>query len=316
MTLLTSILTILCAVTAVKEPLEVVTTTEMVADITKHVAGEHANVQALMGEGVDPHLYKPTAADAKVLLGADVIFYSGLMLEGRMADTFFKAARMGKVVYPVTELLDETYLLEPEEFEGHWDPHVWNDVAAWSKAVETVAEAFCEQDPDNSEAYKANAKTYQKELAELNAYAKKVLSSVPKDKRVLVTAHDAFNYFGRAYDVEVLGVQGLSTESEAGIDDVNTLVDVLVDRNVDAIFIESSVSDRNIKALIEGAKAKGHTVRIGGTLFSDAMGANGTYEGTYIGMIDHNVTIIAKSLGGSAPEKGLNGKLSFDHAGH
>ena len=316
MTLLTSILTILCAVSAVKEPLEVVTTTEMVADITKHVAGEHANVQALMGEGVDPHLYKPTAADAKVILGADVIFYSGLMLEGRMADTFFKAARMGKVVYPVTELLDETYLLEPEEFEGHWDPHVWNDVAAWSKAVETVAEAFCEQDPDNSEAYKANAKTYQKELAELNAYAKKVLSSVPKDKRVLVTAHDAFNYFGRAYDVEVLGVQGLSTESEAGIDDVNTLVDVLVDRNVDAVFIESSVSDRNIKALIEGAKAKGHTVRIGGTLFSDAMGANGTYEGTYIGMIDHNATIIAKSLGGSAPEKGLNGKLSFDHAGH
>ena len=296
MTLLTSILTILCAVTAVKEPLEVVTTTEMIADITKHVAGEHANVQALMGEGVDPHLYKPTAADAKVILGADVIFYSGLMLEGRMADTFFKAARMGKVVYPVTELLDETYLLEPEEFEGHWDPHVWNDVAAWSKAVETVAEAFCEQDPDNSEAYKANAKTYQKELAELNAYAKKVLSSVPKDKRVLVTAHDAFNYFGRAYDV--LGVQGLSTESEAGIDDVNTLVDVLVDRNVDAVFIESSVSDRNIKALIEGAKAKGHTVRIGGTLFSDAMGASGTYEGTYIGMIDHNITTIVKALGG------------------
>ncbi|MEE2820057.1 MAG: zinc ABC transporter substrate-binding protein [Planctomycetota bacterium] len=316
MTLITSILTVLCAVGAVKEPLEVVTTTEMVADITKHVAGEHANVQALMGEGVDPHLYKPTAADAKVILGADVIFYSGLMLEGRMADTFFKAARMGKVVYPVTELLDETYLLEPEEFEGHWDPHVWNDVAAWSKAVEAVAEAFCEQDPDNCEAYKANAKAYQKELAELNAYVQKVLSTIPKDKRVLVTAHDAFNYFGRAYDVEVLGVQGLSTESEAGIEDVNTLVDVLFDRNIDAVFIESSVSDRIIKALIEGAKAKGHTVRIGGTLFSDAMGASGTYEGTYIGMIDHNATIIAQSLGGSAPEKGLNGRLSFDHAGH
>lgn len=316
MTLITSILTVLCAVGTVKEPLEVVTTTEMVADITKHVAGEHANVQALMGEGVDPHLYKPNAADAKVILGADVIFYSGLMLEGRMADTFFKAARMGKVVYPVTELIDETYLLEPEEFEGHWDPHVWNDVAAWSKAVEVVAEAFCEQDPDNCEAYKANAKAYQKELAELNAYVQKVLSTIPKDKRVLVTAHDAFNYFGRAYDVEVLGVQGLSTESEAGIEDVNTLVDVLFDRNIDAVFIESSVSDRIIKALIEGAKAKGHTVRIGGTLFSDAMGASGTYEGTYIGMIDHNATIIAQSLGGSAPEKGLNGRLSFDHAGH
>ena len=316
MALSTSILTVLCAVGTIKEPLQVVTTTAMVADITKQVAGEHAIVKAFMGEGVDPHLYKPTAADAKVILGADVIFYSGLMLEGRMADTFFKAARMGKVVYPVTELLDETYLLEPEEFEGHWDPHVWNDVAAWSKAVDAIAEAFCEQDPENCEAYKANAKAYQKELAELNAYAQKVLSSIPKDKRVLVTAHDAFNYFGRAYDVEVLGVQGLSTESEAGIEDFNNLVDVLVDRNIDAVFIESSVSVRNIKALIEGAKAKGHTVRIGGTLFSDAMGASGTYEGTYIGMIDHNATIIAKSLGGSAPEKGLNGKLSFDHVGH
>ena len=316
MTLLTSILTVLCAVGSVKEPLKVVTTTAIVADITKHVAGEHANVQTLMGEGVDPHLYKPTAADAKVILGTDVIFYSGLMLEGRMADTFFKAARMGKVVYPVTELLDEAYLLEPEEFEGHWDPHVWNDVAAWSKAVDAVAEAFCEQDPDNCEAYKANATAYQKELTELNAYAQKVLSSIPRGKRVLVTAHDAFNYFGRAYDVEVVAVQGLSTESEAGIEDVNNLVDVLVDRNIDAVFIESSVSDRNIKALIEGAKAKGHTVRIGGTLFSDAMGASGTYEGTYIGMIDHNATIIAQSLGGSAPEKGLNGQLSFAHVEH
>ena len=316
MILLNPILTVLCAIGTVKEPLEVVTTTAMVADITRQVAGEHANVQSLMGEGVDPHLYKPTAADAKVILGADIIFYSGLMLEGRMADTFFKAARMGKVVYPVTELLDEAYLLEPEEFEGHWDPHVWNDVAAWSKAVDAIAEAFCEQDPDNCASYKANAKVYQKELTTLNEYAVKVLSSIPKDKRVLVTAHDAFNYFGRAYEVEVLGVQGLSTESEAGIEDINKLVDILVDRNIDAVFIESSVSDRNTKALIEGAKAKGHTVRIGGTLFSDAMGASGTYEGTYVGMIDHNTTIIAQSLGGSAPEKGLNGKLSLTHVEH
>ncbi len=316
MILLTPILTVLCAVGMVKEPLEVVTTTAMVADITKQVAGDHANVTALMGEGVDPHLYKPTAADAKVILGADIIFYSGLMLEGRMVDTFFKASRMGKVVYPVTELLDEKYLLEPEEFEGHWDPHVWNDVAAWSKAVDAITEAFCEQDPENCEAYKANAKAYQEELVELNAYAQKVLSSIPKDKRVLVTAHDAFNYFGRAYDVEVLGVQGLSTESEAGIEDVNTLVDILVDRNIEAVFVESSVSDRNIKALIEGAKAKGHNVKIGGTLFSDAMGASGTYEGTYIGMLDHNATIVAQSLGGTAPDKGLNGKLSFAHVEH
>ncbi len=288
-----------------KGELNIVATTGMVADITREVVGDHGKVTALMGEGVDPHLYKPTAADARKIMHADIVFYSGLMLEGRMTDTFFKASRMGKLVFPVTELIEETYLLEPPEFEGHWDPHVWMDVSAWSHAVDAVATALCQQDPAHCEEYEANAKAYNATLARLHQYALVSMNSVPKDQRVLITAHDAFNYFGRAYGIEVVGIQGLSTESEAGIEDVNRLVKMLVDKGITAVFVESSVSDRNVNALIEGAKAKGHAVTIGGRLFSDAMGQGGTYEGTYIGMLDHNITTIAKALGGDVPNGGF-----------
>jgi manganese/zinc/iron transport system substrate-binding protein len=260
-----------------------------------------------MGEGIDPHLYKPTAADARKILNADLIFYSGLLLEGRMTDTFLKAARLGKVVFPVTERIEETYLLEPPEFEGHWDPHVWMDVSAWGHAVDAVATALCEQDPVHCQQYKDNAKAYNKQLEGLHAYAIKSIASIPKEQRVLITAHDAFNYFGRAYGIEVVGIQGLSTESEAGIQDVNRLVNLLVDKGITAVFVESSVSDRNVIALIEGAKAKGHRVIIGGRLYSDAMGKRGTYEGTYIGMLDHNITTISIGLGGDAPSSGYAG---------
>ena len=294
---------------AMAKPIQIIATTGMVADITRQVAGDHAIVTSLMGEGVDPHLYKPTAADAKAIVSADMVFYSGLMLEGRMTDTFFKAARMGKLVYPVTELIDQTYLLEPPEFKGHWDPHVWMDVSAWSQAVEAVAVALCEQDEANCESYKANARKYQAKLEHLHEYALTSIASIPEHRRVLITAHDAFNYFGRAYGIEVVGIQGLSTESEAGIEDVNRLVNMLVDKKITAVFVESSVSDRNVNALIEGAAAKGHTVTIGGRLFSDAMGQTGTYKGTYIGMLDHNITTISKALGGNAPEGGY-AKLS------
>lgn len=316
MTLLSVFFTLLSTVGPVHEPLQVVATTGMVADITRNVAKDHVEVQALMGEGVDPHLYKPTAADAKHILAADCIVYSGLMLEGRMADTFFKAARMGKPVYPVTELLDESFLLEPPEFEGHWDPHVWMDVDAWSQAVDAIATALCEQDPHHCKAYQMNALAYKEKLVDLNEYAKKSIASIPKVKRVLVTAHDAFNYFGRAYGIEVIGIQGLSTESEAGIDDVNRLVDMLVERGITAVFVESSVSDRNVKALIEGAASRGHEVNIGGELFSDAMGEAGTYEGTYIGMIDHNITTLTRALGGEAPVLGLNKTLVHESNDH
>jgi len=291
------------------ERVHVVCTVGMVTDIVRHVAGEHAEVTGLLGPGVDPHLYKPTRTDIATLMQADAVFYNGLLLEGKMTDALIRVASAGKKVFAVTELLDEQYLLEPEEFEGHADPHVWMDPAAWIKAVEVVQAKMSEFDPANAGAYAAAAERYIAQLRELDAYAERVLGSVPEASRVLVTAHDAFNYFGRRYGFEVVGIQGISTESEAGVRDIERLVSLLVDRKIKAVFVETTVSDRNIRALIEGAKARGHTVAIGGSLFSDAMGAPGTYEGTYIGMIDHNVTAIARALGGEAPERGMHGKL-------
>lgn len=289
----------------------IVTTVGMIEDVTRHIAGDRAEVIGLMGTGVDPHLYKPTRSDIRQLMRADVIFYNGLLLEGKMADALIRAATGGKKVYAVTELLNEgDLLLEPEEFEGLYDPHVWMDPLAWIAATEVIKEKLGSFDPEGMEFYRANRKAYAEQLQELDAYAQRVLTSVPEEQRVLVTAHDAFNYFGRRYGYEVIGIQGLSTESEAGVRDIEQLVDLLVDRKIRAVFVESTVSERNIKALIAGAMARGHEVVIGGKLYSDAMGESGTYEGTYIGMIDHNVTAIARALGGDAPERGMNGKLA------
>jgi manganese/zinc/iron transport system substrate-binding protein len=187
------------------------------------------------------------------------------------------------------------------------------DVQGWIQAVAVVAEALSEFDPAHAAFYKTNAEAYTARLTDLDAYAKRVLASIPENQRVMITAHDAFNYLGRAYDLEVVGIQGISTESEAGLKDINRIVGLLVDRKVPAVFVETSVSDKNVKALIEGAGARGHTVKIGGTLFSDAMGKAGTYEGTYIGMIDHNVTTITRALGGEAPAGGMLGKLRAAH---
>lgn len=291
-------------------PYTIVTTCGMVTDIVRVVAGDKAAVKGLMGEGVDPHLYKPTRDDIAALVKADMVFYSGLMLEGRMTDAFLKVARRGTPVFAVTELLDEKFLLEPKEFAGHTDPHVWMDVQGWMQAVQVVGRSLAESDAPNAAYYLKNAEAHVARLAELDAYAKKAMASIPSERRVLITAHDAFNYFGRAYGIEVRGIQGISTESEAGVADINKLVDFLVERKIPAIFVESSVSDKNIRALVEGCKSRGHAVRIGGSLFSDAMGAPGTYEGTYIGMIDHNVTIIVRALGGEAPAGGFQGKLA------
>jgi manganese/zinc/iron transport system substrate-binding protein len=193
--------------------------------------------------------------------------------------------------------------------QGHYDPHVWMDVSAWMKAVEVVARSLGEFDPAHAADYTANAEALNKRLAELDAYARKVIGSIPREQRILVTAHDAFNYFGRKYGIEVRGIQGISTESEAGLQDINRLVDLIVAKKLPAVFVETSVSDKNVRSLVEGAASKGWTVRIGGSLFSDAMGAPGTYEGTYIGMIDHNVTTIARALGGEAPARGMSGGL-------
>jgi manganese/zinc/iron transport system substrate-binding protein len=291
-------------------PYPVTVTVGMVADIVREVAGEKAEVETLIGSGVDPHVYQPVRADTVALDEASIIFYNGLLLEGKMTDVLVRMARQGKPTHAVTESIQAAgdYVITDEQ--AHYDPHVWMDVGGWMRAVEVVRDALARFDPANAETYAANARAYRERLKELDAYARRVIGSIPEDQRILVTAHDAFSYMGRAYGIEVRGIQGLSTESEAGLRDIEELVDLLVERDIPAVFVESSVAEKNVRALVEGAEAQGHSVRIGGELFSDAMGPPGTYEGTYIGMIDHNVTTIARALGGEAPEGGFQGRLS------
>ncbi len=289
-------------------PYKIGATVGMVGEIAKAVAGDRGEVTFVIGAGVDPHVYNPTRSDVATLLRSDIIFYAGLLLEGQMADVLVKVSRK-RPVYAVTELLEPEYLIHDPQ-SGHSDPHVWMDVRGWMKAVEVVTAALAEFDPANTEAYRANAATYLKQLKALDDYARRAMASIPETQRVLVTAHDAFGYMGRAYQIEVMGIQGLSTESEAGLKDINRIVDELVRRRIPAVFVESSVSDKNVRALIEGAASRGHTVKIGGELFSDAMGPSGTYEGSYIGMIDHNVTVIARALGGEAPPAGMQDRLA------
>ncbi|XHC25605.1 MAG: metal ABC transporter solute-binding protein, Zn/Mn family [Phycisphaerales bacterium] len=215
-------------------------------------------------------------------------------------------------MFAVAEALDERYLMPADDTEKEFDPHVWMDPAVWARVVDEVRDALVEIDPEGVEGYRANAAAYRERVEAIDTYAGAVLASVPENQRVLVTAHDAFKYFGRRFGFEVVGIQGISTQSEAGVRDIERLVDLLVDRQVGAVFVESTVSERNVRALIAGAAAKGHSVVIGGELFSDAMGDAGTYEGTYIGMIDHNVTRIARALGGEAPDGGFQGKLGTE----
>lgn len=286
----------------------IVTTTGMVTDLVRRIAGERAEVIGLMGEGVDPHLYKPTRRDIERLLDADIVFYNGLLLEGKMTDALVRVASAGRPVYAVTELIDESMLLEPESFEGHADPHVWMDPVAWSSAIDAVERALTEEDPTGAPTYAANAAACREDLAALHAAIEQAIATIPEQQRVLVTAHDAFHYFGRRYGLEVVGILGISTDSEAGVRDIERIVDLVVERGVPAVFIESTVSPRNIEALVAGAAARGHAVTIGGSLFSDAMGAPGTYEGTYVGMLDHNASTITSGLGGTVPAGGILGR--------
>ena len=293
----------------VKTPYSIVTTCGMVTDIVAVVAGERANVSGLMGEGVDPHMYKPTRNDQKTLLEADIVFYSGLMLEGRMGDTFIGIGRSGKPVFAVTEQIDESYLREPPEFAGHWDPHVWMDITAWSQCVDVVTEALSSYDMTHADEYRQRATDYQAQLREMDDYVRRTIATIPENQRWLVTAHDAFGYFSRAYKIPVKSAQGISTDSDSAVDDINQLVSFIVEKKISAIFVESSVNPKTITAIIEGCGQKRWDVRIGGKLFSDAMGAPGTYTGTYLGMMDHNATTIARALKGKAPATGKNGKL-------
>ncbi|MCA1032491.1 zinc ABC transporter substrate-binding protein [Bacillus timonensis] len=276
-----------------EDRLVVTTTIGQIADIVKNVGGEHVEVQSLMGPGVDPHLYQASQGDIKKLSSADVIFYNGLHLEGKMGEIFEK---LDKKIVAVGESVPKELLLgDPEDSKAH-DPHIWFDIDLWTYAVEAVRDTLIEVDGKNADAYKANTEAYLKELQELKAYAENRIKEIPEESRVLVTAHDAFSYFGNAYGFEVLGLQGLSTDSEYGLKDVQTLVDVLVDKKIKAVFVESSISDKSINAVVEGAKKKQHEVSIGGELFSDAMGKEGTEEGTYVGMYKHNIDTIVDSL--------------------
>lgn len=288
--------------------LQVVATTGMIADMVRRVGGDTVEVKGLMGAGVDPHAYRQTRSDIVAMTRADAVFWHGLYLEAQMEDFFADLGRK-RQVYAVAEGLDPDLLMSHADYAGRFDPHIWMDPTLWSGCVPGVLDAFTALGPEHQDVYQANAADFLVEAEALDNYARDTLAQVPKERRVLLTAHDAFGYFGRAYDFEVLGIQGISTESEAGLNRISALVETLVERQLPAVFVETSVSDRNIRALVEGAAARGHDVTIGGLLFSDAMGAAGTYEGTWLGMIDHNVTTIARALGADVPATGRLGKL-------
>lgn len=278
-----------------EDQVDIVATIGMIADIAQNVGGDHAKVTALMGPGIDPHLYKASAGDVSRLSNADIIFYNGLHLEAKMSEVLEQMSGRAKTV-AVTDSIDRSVLLPPTEYKGAYDPHVWFDVTLWQKAVDAVRDTLVEVDAKNAEDYQRNARVYLAQLDKLHQYVQTQAARLAHNQRVLVTAHDAFNYFGQAYGFEVRGLQGISTAAEAGAADIQELADFIAQARIPAMFVETSVSPRNIEAVRAAVKSRGFDVKIGGHLFSDAMGAAGTPEGTYIGMIRHNIDTIVESL--------------------
>lgn len=278
-------------------PIRVVTTVGMISDVVEQVGGGRVEVVGLMGPGIDPHLYKASEGDLRRLERADVVFYAGLHLEAKMADVL---ERIGgrRATQAVTDPIPRSQLLRPAAFEGQFDPHVWFDVELWAYAVRQVRDTLSELDPASTELYGANAAAYLAELEELDAYVAAQAARVPEERRVIITAHDAFGYFGKAYGFEVRGLQGISTASEAGAGDVQELARFIAEKRIPSIFVESSVSPRTIEAVREAVRSRGFDVQVGRPLFSDAMGDDGTPEGTYVGMVRHNVDAIVEGLSG------------------
>ncbi len=284
------------------DPIRVTTTVSMVADAVRNIGGDLVEVTALMGPGVDPHLYSPAASDIETLGEADIVFYVGLELAGRMTDILEQLPNLDIPTIAVGDAVPEDELLMPEAYEGNPDPHIWFSVPLWTIAVQAIRAALTEHFPDHAHTFEANASAYVEELEELDTYVREQTETVPEDVRVLITAHDAFGYFGEEYGYEVYGIQGLSTATEAGAGDIQDLTDLIVERQIPAIFVESSVPPGTIEALQEAARSRDWDVSIGGQLYSDALGEAGTPEGTYIGAFTHNIDTIVAGLAGESDD--------------
>lgn len=267
----------------------------MIGDVVSNIGGDHIESISLMKPGIDPHVYKATQGDISKLDEADIIFYNGLHLEGQMIE-IFEQMEKNKPTVAVTKNVSTDVLLVGDGEATEYDPHLWFNVQYWIKTAEVIRDELIKLDEENKEDYEKNAEEYIAKMEELDRYVKDQIATIPQQNRVLVTAHDAFGYFGDAYGIEVMGLQGISTQSEVGSKDVSELRDFLVENKIKAVFVESSVPKNTIEAVIEGAKQMGHEVTIGGELFSDAMGDAGTEEGTYLGMVRHNVDTIVKAL--------------------
>ena len=274
--------------------LNVVSTTTMITDLVKNIGGDMINIQGLMGSGVDPHLYKASEGDVTKLVNADIIFFNGLHLEGKLVEVFEKMTN--KTPVALAEELNKSTLIGSDYFASNYDPHVWFNIDYFKQFAHKVTAVLSEKDPTNAASYLENETQYLAKLNALQATINSTINTLPEDKRILVTAHDAFNYFGKNYGFEVVGLQGLSTATEAGVKDVQRLAAFIIEKGVNAIFVESSVPKRTIEALQAAVKSKGHEVTIGGTLYSDALGNAGTIEGTYIGMFEYNVNTIVNAL--------------------
>jgi manganese/zinc/iron transport system substrate-binding protein len=276
--------------------LNIVTTTTLLTDLVLQLCGDSVNLEGLMGAGVDPHLYKPTEGDVFRIINADIIFYNGLLLEGRMDELFQKMRQRNINTIPASEALSPAQLLKSDDDYSQYDPHIWLSIENWKLVAAFVAETIAGEDETNRAYYMDNLRRFLNELDELNTYARQRIAAVPSSQRVLITAHDAFGYFGHEFGLEVIGLQGISTATETGAADVRNLADLIYQRRIPSIFVETSVSDRNIRALREAVASRGFEISIGGTLYSDALGSPGTPEGTYIGMFKHNVTTITDAL--------------------
>lgn len=274
---------------------KIVATTSMLGDVIQNIVGDKATVVTLMGPGIDPHVYKASPKDISALSKADVVFYNGLHLEGKIADVL-RSLRLQKLVYAASDGIDASnYLADPNFAEGV-DPHIWFDVSLWKQAVAYISKQLQASDPAAAAYYQANTALYLQKLDQLHQATQEAIQQIPKPQRVLISAHDAFSYLGRAYDIEVRGLQGVSTVEECGLRDITNLVNFIVERNIKAIFPETSVPDKPLRAVVEGCKRKGHPVALGESLYSDTLGQEGTHEGTYIGMIEANIRTIVNAL--------------------